>query len=322
MSGIFCISLDFEKYWGIHDVINWKNKEHELRSVESIVSQMLNIFEKRNIHVSWATVGLLFSSSLDEVQHTTSCLDIHYDNPNYSPYRLSPGELKEIPFEMLSAQNEIKAILATAGQDLASHTFSHYYTLEAGQSSSDFEKDMELMKEAGEKFNHTFKSIVFPRNQVNQDYLELLSHKGYAVYRGNQMSKLWASSPFAKESLSKKGRRVLDAYYNIANTVSVKPSELEAINGMINIPANRFLRPSSGRSILEKQKIKHIKEEMTKAAMNGEIYHLWWHPHNFAKNTDEHFQQLDAIIAHYEKLNSAYGFASLNMLEIGEQKKK
>ena len=56
--------------------------------------------------------------------------------------------------------------------------------------------------------------------------------------------------------------------------------------------------------------------EMEKAAKNGELYHLWWHPHNFSVNTAENISQVEKIISHYKELNSKYGFESLNMGEI------
>ena len=51
------------------------------------------------------------------------------------------------------------------------------------------------------------------------------------------------------------------------------------------------------------------------AAKHGEIYHIYWHPHNFAENTEINFEQMRALLAHYRKLHDQYGMKSLNMTE-------
>jgi alkyl hydroperoxide reductase subunit AhpC len=49
------------------------------------------------------------------------------------------------------------------------------------------------------------------------------------------------------------------------------------------------------------------------------VYHLWWHPHNFGRNTQENIKMLDAILEHYTYLNKQYGFTSVTMQGLSEQ---
>lgn len=316
IEGIFCISLDFEKYWGLHDVVDWKTKEEQLKSVESVVERLLSTFEKYGIHASWATVGLL----MDPEPQTPVNYRLGYTNAAYSPFPLDQSKYNGIPKEIISASKEVELIKQTEGQELCSHTYSHYYCLEEGQYEEQFKWDLKASNELADKHNVNFRSIVFPRNQINTDYLKLCAESGIQTFRGNQPNNLWSNSPYAKESLSKKGKRFLDAYYKISNTQEFGLEDLEVKHGMINIPASRFFRPSSGKSVLENRKVKRIKEEMERAAKNKKIYHLWWHPHNFASRTDQHFEQLEAILSHFSQLRDKYGFTSLNMGEIGDIK--
>jgi hypothetical protein len=55
---------------------------------------------------------------------------------------------------------------------------------------------------------------------------------------------------------------------------------------------------------------------MTYAAINNEVYHLWWHPHNFGENVNESISFLKSILKHYNRLNNQYGFESVNMNEL------
>jgi len=68
--------------------------------------------------------------------------------------------------------------------------------------------------------------------------------------------------------------------------------------------------------LLESLKIRRIKKAMTYAAKNNLIYHLWWHPHNFGRNTEENLKNLKSILDHYKYLNDKYNFESLSMEEI------
>ncbi len=320
IKGIFCISLDFEKYWGIHDVQNWQDKELELREVNNVIKRLVALFEQRNIHATWAIVGLLQNNGYFDLVDKTKDLNVPYQKSEYSPFPLKSEKYSSIPDEIISAKEEIQIILGSKNQELASHTFSHYYSLEDGQEEADFKRDISLMNELASSLNASFKSLIFPRNQVN--YLNICQENDYLAYRGNQKNKLWSNSQYENESILKKGKRYLDAYYNISSTEGTSIKDIEINNGLVNIPASRFLRPFSGKSKLEKKKLARIKSEMEKAAKNDEIYHLWWHPHNFAKNIEENISQLKDIIEWFHELEKEYGFSSLNMGEIAANVKK
>jgi hypothetical protein len=66
-------------------------------------------------------------------------------------------------------------------------------------------------------------------------------------------------------------------------------------------------------------KIDRIKNEMERAAQHGEIYHLWWHPHNFGHYPKESMDGLEEILNHFAMCKEKYGMQSLSMGEIAEQ---
>ena len=311
--GILCISLDFEKYWGVHDIFDWKLKENEMLKVNEVVEETLQLFEKYNIHASWATVGLL---AVGEEQQLNSFAKISYENENYSPFPFSRKKFDKIPLECRSAIDQIKLISNSKNQEIASHTFAHLYTIENGISKNDFKDDLARMKAIEDQFNISFNSLVFPRNQISKDYLKLAKKDNYSSFRGNQRNKFWRNSEFKNESIIKRGFRWFDAYFDVTKTYNFRPSELLIEEGLKNIPASRFFRPIGGNKFLEKRKINRIKREMKKATLNGEIYHLWWHPHNFSKNTEQHFVQLEQLLSFYTELNKKGEMISLNMQEI------
>jgi hypothetical protein len=54
------------------------------------------------------------------------------------------------------------------------------------------------------------------------------------------------------------------------------------------------------------------------AARNNEIFHLWWHPHNFGTNLDANIGLLRKILTSYQNLSEEYGIRSLTMTEVAE----
>ena len=74
----------------------------------------------------------------------------------------------------------------------------------------------------------------------------------------------------------------------------------------------------AGSIVSQKRRLRRIKESMTYAAENNEIFHLWWHPHNFGVNKTENMRNLQELITHFEFLKEKYGMHSRNMKEISE----
>jgi hypothetical protein len=186
--------------------------------------------------------------------------------------------------------------------------------LEEGQTAEEFDADIKAAKKIAQANGITLNSMVFPRNQVNEDYLDLLVDNGIHVYRGNPISWIYKPRKFAAELPFIRLCRLLDTYLPISgyNTHIITKEE-----GLpVNIPASRFLKPyNKNLAWLEKLKLKRIINEMTRAAKQNEMYHLWWHPHNFGINTRENMANLAVILNHYQTLNKKYGFKNCTMTE-------
>jgi len=311
MEGTLCISLDFEKFWGVHDVSNLKNTEQYLNKVNDIVSRLLELFAKYDVHCTWAVVGLLNYSDLKELENNCKSITIKYNQNQFSPFPLNKHNLKNANSSSFLARTEIENIRQSPNQEIASHTFSHLYCLEKGVTENDFQNDIYMFTTSVGEVD----SIIFPRNQINHEYLNLLSKNKSITFRGNQQNRFWKNSDYKTEGIFKKMGRVLDAYIKISKDNLIDWKTIKK-NKTINIPASRFLRPAQFNNTIEKLKIKRVKKQMLAAAKQKKIYHLWWHPHNFSKNTEVNFLQLENLLQYYKKLNDIYQFQSLNMNEI------
>jgi hypothetical protein len=223
------------------------------------------------------------------------------DNESVDPLHFGSGLIEQIKNEK---------------QEIGSHTFSHYYCLEKGQTKEDFREDLLSAKKIASKNGIELKSLVFPRDQYNKDYLDICEEMGFTSFRGNERSKLFSSKTQGKFLFLRRPFRLLDSYFNLSghNCYSFK----EMKNGkLINIPSSRFLRPYNKKlSGLESLRLRRIKNSMTYAAKNKCAFHLWWHPHNFGKNISDNFSFLEKILLHYQNLNEQYHFESVSMSDL------
>lgn len=313
----FVISLDFELYWGVRDKWSLPEYRDNLLGERIVIPQILALFREYDIHATWATVGFLFFETKEQLLQALPTVKPNYANPNLSPYphlsSIGSGE-KNDPFHY--APSLIEKILATPHQEIGTHTFSHYFCLERGQDIRAFSADLDAAITAAKRFGVTLRSLVFPKNQSNNDYLQVCRDKGIMAYRGNENSWLHQARKSEQESPLRRILRLLDAYLNLSGHDGHCMDEM-ARQFPYNILSSRFLRPHSRRlKAFEPLRLRRILADMTYAARNNLVYHLWWHPHNFGTNLDANISFLRRILEHYVALRDQIGMESMNMGEI------
>jgi len=319
-SGALVISLDFELLWGIRD-LETAGKRDKILLTRQVVLQLLDLFRKYDIHATWAIVGFLFFESRDELLAALPKSLPVYSNKALSPYDSLAVEIGANESEDLLhyAPSLIREILSVPHQELATHTFSHYYCLEDGQTLLDFESDLQSAMRAAEKYNYKIESIIFPRNQYANPYLEVCAKNGIRAFRGNES--VWFRKTQKREvhrQWLRRLMRLVDAYINISGTNAYPlPGNVSL---PVNIPASRYLRSYSKRfRIFEPFRLNRIISAMTNAALTGHIFHLWWHPEDFSGNMDDNLLFFEKILMKYGELRKMYGMQSLTMAEVASQ---
>ena len=314
-NGFLVISLDFELLWGVFDKVDYKEKATYFQNTRKVIPEILNLFSEYNIHCTWATVGMLFNKNWEEWRENTPNFLPKYNNSAQSAYDFGNSiESRETEFHCF-AQDLIQQIKNTSHQEIGTHTYSHYYCLEEGQTITTFRADLEKAIELAGLIGIELKSLVFPRNQFNEDYLKVCYDLGIVNVRSNPTDWYWKNTQ--NDALKNKIFRTGDAYLGI-NNKSYKLTDLNSKKGKpLSQKASRLLRPYSSNKFLNDLKLKRIKSEMTAAARNNEIYHLWWHPHNFGTNPIENIADLRVILDHFIFCQKKYGFQSATMNEIG-----
>src|SRR5262249_3591019 len=142
-NGALVISLDFELNWGVRDSRPGPGYRANLLGVREVVSGLLDLFARYRIHATWATVGLLFCRSREEMLDSAPVLRPQYADPRLSPYadilRVGASEAQD---PLHYGASLIDRIRRAPRQEIATHTFSHYYCNEPGQDLAAFEADL------------------------------------------------------------------------------------------------------------------------------------------------------------------------------------
>jgi hypothetical protein len=354
LKGIFTISLDFELHWGgfekwplesrAEGIDHYKTVEHTVPhssnqnateylktsqqnyrnyflNTRLVIPQMLELFATQRIHVTWATVGLLFHRSQQELDANIPARRPTYHDQQLSAYRyiqnfgIGQSE-QDDPFHY--AASLVEKIIQTPHQELASHTFSHFYCNEPGQDVNQFRDDLRAAQRVAASYGKKLASLVFPRNQFNDQYLKVCFEEGITSVRSNPLDWFWHIDSTQSESKWKRLNRGLDAYLPIGKKNTYKLSNIEKRFGFpVSLPASRLLRPYNPKEyFLNSMKISRIKNEMERAARQKEVYHLWWHPHNFGHYPHESLMGLTEILDHYSLCKRKWGMESLTMNEM------
>ena len=313
----FVISLDCELHWGVHDRVELEAYRRNLEGGRQLVAPMLDLFERYGIRATWATVGLLFARSRREVDGLSPRRRPAYTEAALSAYRLfdTLGEDEEAD-PLHYAASIINAVGARAGQEIASHTFSHYYALEPGQDAADFRADLLAAKAAAAVHGYELTSLVFPRNQVRADYLPVLAAAGFSAYRGTPRAWPYRPHAGAQPSLLRRGLRLADSHVPLLDTTAA-PRVHSDVAGLVDVPATRYLRawkPTFGRA--QTLRFARVRREMHRAAETGGLVHLWWHPHDFGAHPRENLAALVEILEVYDGLHREGRMVSQSMRDV------
>ncbi|MFM2146544.1 MAG: hypothetical protein RL732_1380 [Bacteroidota bacterium] len=314
MPGILNISLDFELHWGVFDKMPLDKKgQHYFKNTRYAFPLMVELFQRYQVQVTWAVVGMLYNAHATEWRRNRPKLEPTYENKQLSAYHwVTAHGLTEPEDPFHFAPDLIALIEKEPLFEIGTHTYGHYYCQEPGQHLPQFRADLEQAIQVAATRGHKLRSLVFPRNQFRAEYLAVCAELGITVVRSNPDCWYWnANRP---ESLAKKVFRTGDAYTKILGSKAIPLQSIRLTDQPLALPASRLYRAwKPAASWLNRLKMERIIAEMEWAAANNGYYHLWWHPHNFGYHPDECLKELEKILQHYHHLFRTSGFKSLTM---------
>lgn len=319
--GKFVLSLDFELMWGVIESRTRDGYGENILGVHRVIPRLLDLFNRYQVKGTFSTVGFLFfDNKTSLLAHAPAEIPAYSYKKllPYGAYMESVGETaEEDPYHF--APKLLKQIIDQPQHETGTHTFSHYFCIEEGQTPEQFRQDIRAALKAGRLHGVELQSLVFPRNQFNATYLQACKEEGIICYRGNPSSWLYKERQEQQESKWRRVMRLADAYINLSGHHCYTDEQMRG-EMPVNIPASRFLRPYIPKlKMLDGLKLRRIKKAMEYAAKNNQLFHLWWHPHNFGINQEENFSFLEKILQHYSHLHQQYGFQSYTMTGLAKK---
>jgi peptidoglycan/xylan/chitin deacetylase (PgdA/CDA1 family) len=317
--GAFVISLDFELHWGVRD--------HEppdgpygpnLVGARKAIPRLLQLLERYGVSATWAIVGFLFAASREERRKFEPALRPCYYDKSLDPYAepLGRGE-EDDPLHF--APSLIERIRRCPQQEIATHTFSHHYCREPGQTIESFKADLNSAIAIAASRGIQFRTLVFPRNQVNPEYDQSVLDAGIVCYRGSEHGWMHRGITRRERTLGLRLARIADTYVDISGKRIVHWDEIVEPSGLCNVRASRFLWPyRPALKVLEEKRLKRTIDQLKLAALEDAIFHIWFHPHNFGVHLEENLQVLEAILQAFAFARQRYGMRSLSMAAVAD----
>ncbi|HVG14937.1 MAG TPA: polysaccharide deacetylase family protein [Chitinophagaceae bacterium] len=322
MAGIFTISLDFELHWGVFDKKDRQSRKTCYLNTLQSIPEVLQLFAQYDVHATWAVVGGLMAKDQQEWEEWKPQVQPDYTVEKYSPYKWVHQNSLNNEYQWAHfAPLEIETILKYPGQELGTHTFSHYYCLEQLKGADAFDADLKAAKTAALKYNRQPASLVFPRNQFNPSHLKICYENGIKTVRSNPLNWFWSPIPDKGSNTLRKIFRTGDAYVPMSiKRMSYPLDVIKVVPGQpLQLPASRLFRPWSPRfPFANKLTLRRTLKELHTAARRNECYHLWWHPENFGDYPRENIQNLRILLQHYKQYKDRYGMKSWNMGEYAD----
>lgn len=311
------ISLDLELYWGWRDIRDLDSCRERLLQVRPTVTRILELFDRYEIHATWAAVGFLFLRNREELLKVLPRVKPEYQVRKFSPYE-GMGQIgmdeEADPFHY--GPSILRAILGTPHQEIGTHTFSHFYCLERGQTESAFRSDLIAAVRAAAEWNLELRSLVFPRNQLNPEYVAACRALGIQSYRGAGSHWIYRGRNKYDECWLRRAVRLLDAYVNLSGHHTAGFDEIGQ-EPPFNLSASRFLRPYwPALKVFERLRLERICSGLEYAAKKRRVYHLWFHPEDLAVNQDANLEALETVLRRYALLRDRGVMESVNMGEL------
>lgn len=314
--GALVISLDFELHWGMRDHTAVDPElTRSLVASRSMVLTLAELFASRQVSATWATVGMLFATTSDEARELSPSTRPAYREKRLDPYG-EPIGFSEHDDPLHLAGTIVDQLADAPGQELASHTFSHYYCLEPGPGESAFRADLQAAQTAAARRGLRLRSLVLPRNQWDPRLASVLVETGFECYRGPQPGWAHRSRSDSDSGLAVRAARLASTWAG-PSVPTFEQDELLEPSGLCNIPASAFLRPwAPSTSALWPLQEGRITKALRDAARRGRVLHLWWHPHNFVAHPTENLERLHRLLDEFDRLRARDGMVSLSMGEM------
>jgi peptidoglycan/xylan/chitin deacetylase (PgdA/CDA1 family) len=311
--GAFVLSLDFELIWGRLDVLGPEPLRATCeRERSQVFGPLLGLLEDFEIPATWCVLGHLMLDSCAAVnghKHPEIVRPTHaWQRGDWFEHDPCSDEAH---FPVFYGRSLVERLLdARVEQEIGCHGFSHVIFGDPGCSREAAASEVRACVRAAGELGIRPRSFTFPRNRVG--HLDVLRENGFTCFRGPEPT--WHGG----------GGRVVGQVRRAGHLADVlaarRPPVVlpERTHGLINIPGSMMFFPMHGarRHIPISRRVRRALKGLESAARERRVMHLWFHPTNFADETDTMLGGLRTVLAEVARRRERSELDVLPMVEL------
>ena len=317
------ISIDLELFWGMQNRRRLDGARYDLLQARRAVPMLLALFSEYAVRATWASVGLLFCESKDQMlEYLPTRLPVSEDMA-VSPYahiaRIGESEADD-PFHF--APSLIDRVAQVPGQEVASHSFANFSRTRHGESVDPqvFEADLRSAIGVARRRGIMLRSLVFPDNRISADILDICRRLGITAYRGDPSA--WPYNRKRERGMSgvrrelRRWARALDSVAPVTGHRCVSPP-LRGAKSPVNVAATRQIYPLIDRSRwLATMQRRRLLSELDWSAKKGGRFHIWWRVRDLTPHMDEKFDEIRQLLDRFDSWRRLGKMESVTMHEV------
>ncbi len=272
----FVLSLDTEIAWGTYGETALAARAPAFEAYRPNLLRLIDLLDTYDIAATWAVVaGLLGTVDVPEPTYTWSAAPSGIERP-------SSNSARAVWYTGVDVLAAIEA--ASAAHEIGTHTYTH--ALADATTRALFDAQLRTVTALHAKNGLPApRSLVYPQNRIA--HLDLLAQHGITHYRG--VATNWYNDLPAKRAL-----HLLD------RALAITPptySPTHDSHRLVDVTASMFLMSYDGVRgyIPTASRIAQARRGLEKAARNGEVFHLWFHPFNLG-SSPAMFDALEGIL--------------------------
>lgn len=290
--GVFTLSLDFELIWGELDLRGPEAlREACERERTDVFDRLLELLGQFEIEATWCVVGHLMLDSCAAAGGRTHPEIVRPQHAwHHGDWLRDDPASDESASPTFYARSLLERLLASpVPQEVGCHSFSHVIYGDPGCSEDAARTDLDACVRAARELGVTLRSFAFPRNRVG--HLDVLREAGFTCFRGPEPT--WHGGG---------GRGALARAGHIVDVLTAREAPLvepRSVDGLIDIPASMMYFPMHGvrRHLPVSRRVKRMVDGVRRAARDGGVFHLWFHPTNLVYEREAAFDGLRATLS-------------------------
>lgn len=315
MRPTFTFSVDVEGLWGVFFVKRHREDRVAAEGARRAVPELVRMLDERNLRATFAFVGHLLLERCERGDGRP-----HPDMPRATPswwrddwYAFDPctDEKRDPDWYGSSLLEAVRS--SPTGHEVASHGFSHA-VFDEGDGCSREVADAELRgaRAAGAARGCDLVSLVYPQNVIG--HVDRLAAAGYRCFRAPDGGvDQRAGPPGGAHRAARLARHVL------ASEPPVGVPRL--VHGVVEIPSSLPIVGGEGvrRFIGRRARAERCRRGLDAAQREGAVFHLWTHPHAFARRAEVIYGALEETLDRVAAMRDAGDLVVRTMGEMADE---